>query len=148
MKMALIKFSIGALFIFSFCAEVYSQTGKRAEKIVEPTIKESLKQIILNGDVALRSAKYCARGNASEDTKTILDFLIEVLSFQAEPETNNSIEFSFKQERGRKNEILWLCDLSFRGGDEESPSSNGFRFKMRNSDRKLLRDSLMCIGTG
>lgn len=148
MKTALIKFLIVALFTFSLCAVSFSQTRKRAEKIVEPTVKESLKQIILNGDIALRSAKNCESVGTSRNDRTILDFLIGVLSFQAEPETNNSIEFSFVQERGRKNEVFWVCDLLFIGGDAESPSSNGVRFKMRNAKRKLIRESLTCIGTG
>ena len=117
-------------------------------KTVEPTAKEAIKQIFLNGNILLSAAKDCQSMRTSPEDKTILDFLSGVLSFQAEPDTKNAVEFSFKKESGKQKEIVWICDLLFRGGDEESPSGNGIRFKMRNADRRLMRDSLMCIGTG
>lgn len=148
MKNVFFRFSlIGILSLFLFIA-ADGQTKKSEPKIIEPTAKEAIKQVFLNGDILLSAGQNCRTVGTSEDDKTILDFLSGVLSFQAEPDTKNSIEFSFKQERGKRNEIVWLCDLIFRGGDEESPASNGIRFKMRNADRKLIRESLMCIGTG
>jgi hypothetical protein len=124
------------------------QTKKYAAKIVEPTAREAIKQVFLNGDMLLTAGRNCESVGTSRNDKTILDFLAGVLSFQAEPKTNNSIEFSFKREKGKGSETVWACNLVFRGGDEESPSSNGLRFKMRNSDRRLMRESLACIGTG
>jgi hypothetical protein len=149
MKNRFVNFSlIGLIALLCFFSGVAAQVKKTNEKAVEPTAKQAIKQILLNSDVPLSAGKNCASVGTSSGDRTILDFLSGILSFQAEPNTNNAIEFSFKQEKGKRNEIVWVCDLLFRGGDEESPSSNGIRFTMRNSDRRLIRESLMCIGTG
>lgn len=143
MKNLIFKFSlIGIVFLGAF-SNSFGQTKK-----VEPTAKEVIKQVFLNSDVLLSAAKDCQSMKTSDADKTILDFLSGVLSFQTEPGTKNAVEFSFKQENGKRNEIVWVCDLLFRGGDEESPTGNGIRFKMRNADRRLMRESVMCIGTG
>jgi hypothetical protein len=148
MRNGFIKFSmLGLIFLLLF-SDAGGQAKKARAKIVEPTAKEAIKQIFLNGDVLLSAVKDCQSVGTSRNDRTILDFLSGVLSFQAEPNTSNAIEFTFKQERGKRSELVWVCDLSFRGGDEESPSSNGVRFKMRNADRRLMRESVSCIGTG
>lgn len=149
MKNALTKFSlIGFITLSLFSAATTAQVKKTTNKTVEPTAKEAIKQVFLNGDVLLSAAKDCQSMATASGDKTILDFLSGVLSFQAEPNTTNSVEFSFKQETGKSKEIVWICDLLFRGGDAESPTGNGLRFKMRNANRRLMRESLMCIGTG
>jgi hypothetical protein len=148
MKTAFVNFSLLSLMFLCLFASTEAQVKRTTQKTIEPTAKEAIKQIFLNGDVLLSAGKNCASVGTSQNDKTILDFLSGVLSFQAEPDTRNAVEFSFKQERGKRNEILWVCDVIFRGGDAESPSSNGIRFKMLNSDRRLMRESLMCIGTG
>jgi len=148
MKKSFINFSlIGAIFLCLF-SDTAAQIKKTNEKTIEPTAKEAIRQVLLNGNILLSAGKNCESVGTSKDDRTILDFLSGVLSFQAEPKTSNAIEFTFKQEKGKRNESVWVCDLLFRGGDEESSSSNGVRFKMRNSDRRLIRESLMCIGTG
>ncbi|MBX7171721.1 MAG: hypothetical protein K1X72_12245 [Pyrinomonadaceae bacterium] len=148
MKRVITKFSligIITMFLFTFS---YGQSRKGKEKIVEPTAKEAIKQVILNGDIRLSVGKNCQDVGASPTDKTILDYLSGILANQAEPKTENFIEFKFKQEKGRLSEIIWICDLLFKGKDAEDVWSNGVRFKLRNSDRKLLRESLSCIGTG
>lgn len=147
MKNAFFRFlMVGVIFSGAFSA--VAQTKNTMKRLVEPTAKEAVKQIFLNGDILLSAGKNCESVGTAKDDKTILDFLSGVLSFQAEPNAKSSIEFTSRQEKGVRSELVWVCDLLFRSGDEESPASNGIRFKMRNSDRKLLRDSLMCIGTG
>ena len=150
MKNIFLKSSlIGIVFLVVLSSvALVGQTKKTDAKIIEPTAKEVVKQIFLNGNILLSAGKNCESVGTSKDDRTILDFLSGVLSFQTEPNTNNAIEFTFKQEKGKRNEIVWVCDLLFRGGVEESPASNGIRFKMRNSDRRLMRESAMCIGTG
>ena len=143
MKRLTVKFSTVVIVFVWLSLNAFGQA-----KTVEPTAKEAIKQIFLNGNILLSAAKDCQSMRTSPEDKTILDFLSGVLSFQAEPDTKNAVEFSFKKESGKQKEIVWICDLLFRGGDEESPSGNGIRFKMRNADRRLMRDSLMCIGTG
>jgi hypothetical protein len=142
MKTAFVNFSLLSLMFLCLFASTEAQVKRTTQKTIEPTAKEAIKQIFLNGDVLLSAGKNCASVGTSQNDKTILDFLSGVLSFQAEPDTRNAVEFSFKQERGKRNEILWVCDVIFRGGDAESPSSNGIRFKMLNSDRRLMRESL------
>jgi hypothetical protein len=148
MKKAFVNFSLLGLMFLCLFASAGAQVKRTSRKTIEPTAKEAIKQIFMNGDILLSAGKNCASVGSSSDDRTILDFLSGVLSFQAEPNTNNAVEFLFKQERGKRNEILWICDVIFRGGDTESPSSNGIRFKMLNSNRRLMRESLMCIGTG
>ena len=148
MKNSIIKFSLTgiiSLFLFTFAG---AQNKKTEEKIVEPTVKEAIKQVILNGNIPLSVGKDCASVATSETDKTVLDFLSGILAFQAEPNSANQIEFAFKQEKGKLNEVVWVCDLMFKGKDSEDVWSNGIRFKMRNSNRKLIRESLSCIGTG
>lgn len=139
---------IGTVFL-GFSSAVFSQT-KDGKKTIEPTAKESIKQIFLNGDILLSSVESCKSVGTSLDDKTLLDFMSVVLSFQAERESENRIEFSFTKEKGSKNEIIWLCDVMFynKGEDMDAYATNGVRFKMRNSDRKLIRSSLVCTGTG
>ncbi len=148
MKNSILKLSLIGLVSLGLFSAAIGQTKKIETKIIKPTAKEAVKQIFLNGDILLSAGKNCESVGTSKDDRTILDFLSGVLSFQAEPNTKSAIEFSFKQEKGRKNEPVWVCDLLFRADDEDSPSSNGIRFKMRNSDRRLMRESVMCIGTG
>jgi len=148
MKISFIKFSLIGLISLSLLSSIASQTKKIQDKAVEPTAKEAIKQILSNGDILLSVDSSCKSVGSSPKDKTILDFLSGILSFQAAPNSDNRIEFAFKREKGRKNELIWICDLTFFGKDTEDVWSNGVRFKMRNSDRKLLRDSVMCIGTG
>jgi len=149
MKNIILKFSlIGIVSLLGLFSAADGQTKKSEAKIIEPTAKEAVKQVFLNGDILLSAGKNCESVGTSKEDRTILDFLSGVLSFQAEPNAKSAIEFSFKQEKGKRNELVWVCDLLFRGGDEETPWSNGIRFKMRNSDRRLMRESVMCIGTG
>lgn len=148
MKISFIKISLIGIISLSLFSSASGQTKKTGKAIVEPTIKEAIKQIISNGDVPLSVGKNCESVGTSPDDKTILDFLIGVLSFQAAPNSQNQIEFVFKQEKNLHNQIVWVCDLSFKGKDDEGVWDNGIRFKMLNSSRKLIRESISCIGAG
>jgi hypothetical protein len=148
MKNAFINFSLIALVVLCLFFNAAAQVKKTNEKAVEPTAKEAIKQVLLNGDIFLSAIPSCKLVGMSPEDKTILDYLSGVLSFQAAPESSNQVEFSFKQEKGKRNEIVWVCDLVYSGKDAEGVWSNGVRFKIRNADRKLMRESLMCIGTG
>lgn len=123
------------------------QTKKAEPKIVEPTAKESIRQILLNGNLLLNSYESC-RSYATSEEKTIGDYLASVISFQAMPDSATILDFMFTQEKAKNGETIWVCDLVFILKDEADAATNGFRFKMRNADRKLIRESLMCIGTG
>lgn len=147
MKNSIIKFSLIGIISLFLTISAFAQTKKTSEKPVEPTVKEAIKEVMLNGNILLSSGKDCQSVKTAPTDKTLLDFLSGVLSFQAEPNSANQIEFTFKEEKGRMNEILWVCDLMFRGKDGEDVWSNGIRFKMRNASRKMLRESLACIGT-
>lgn len=147
MKSGFIKFSIIGLISLNLFSAAFI-AAQKTKKPIEPTVKEAVKQIFLNGDILLSSVESCKSVGTSSSDKTILDFLSGVLSFQAEPNSQNRIEFTFKKEKSSRNEIVWICDLMFYGKDEESVWGNGVRFKLRNSDRKLIRSSVMCIGTG
>ncbi len=148
MKKSFIKFALCGFAVLILFSAAFGQVKKSPQKIIEPTAKEAIKQIFLNGDIRLADGQHCRSVGTDFEDKTILDFLSGVLSFQVEPGTKNNIDFTFKKEKNKLNDLIWVCDVLFRGGDEESPSGNGIRFSMRNSDRKLIRESLMCIGTG
>jgi hypothetical protein len=138
---------IGLISLGLFTA-VSAQAKKTAEEPVEPTAKEAIKLILSNGDISLASNSSCKSVGTSPKDTTILDYLSGVLSFQAMPDSENKIGFAFTRENGKNQEIVWVCDLMFYGKDTEDVWSNGVRFKMLNSDRKLLRDSVKCIGAG
>lgn len=113
----------------------------------EPTAKEAIRQLLLHGNTPLTTLKNCSSMKTADSDLTLIDLLSGVLAFQAEPEMKNSIEFTFKREAMGRDQIVWVCDVTFRSGDDDSPSANGFRFKLRNSDRKLVPGSMSCIGT-
>ncbi len=147
MKNNLVKFSlIGIVSLFLFSTAV-AQAKKGERKIVEPTAKESIKQILLNGNLLLDSYESC-RSYATKEEKTVGDYLANVISFQAMPDSATVLDFTFDREKAKNGETIWVCDLVFRLKDLADSSTNGFRFKMRNADRKLMRESLMCIGSG
>lgn len=148
MKNGIIEFSLIGIISLSLFSVAYGQAKKTKEKIIEPTAKEAIKQVLSNGDIPLSAGKNCGSVGTSKDDRTVLDFLSGVLSFQTAPNSASKIEFAFKQEKGKGGELVWICDLLFKGKDDEDVWSNGIRFKIRNADRRLLRDSLMCIGTG
>ena len=148
MKNSAIRFPVIGFLLIGLSFAVAGQTKKPETKIIEPTAKEAIKQIFLNGDIRLAEAQYCKGEGMEFSDKTIFDFLSGVLAIQAEPETHNNIEFTFKQEKNKFNELFWVCDVWFLGGDKDDIWSYGVRFKMRNSDRKMLRESLTCISSG
>ena len=148
MKKSFTEFALCGFVSLILISAAFGQNKKPPQKPVEPTAKEAIKQIFLNGDIRLTDGQHCQGMGTNFGDKTILDFLSGVLSFQTDPKTKNNIDFAFKKEKNKFNELIWVCDVLFRGGDEESPSGNGIRFSMRNSNRKLMRGSLMCIGTG
>jgi hypothetical protein len=137
---------VGFLFLSGVLVS-HGQAKANGQKVVEPTAKEAIKQIFANGNLLLISYPSCESYAVNKENRTISDYLASVLSFQTEP-GKYRIDFSFTQEKNKKNELIWVCDLVFRTVDEPETSSDGFRFKMRNSDRKLMRNSLMCIGVG
>lgn len=120
----------------------------QAKKAVEPTVKEAVRLILANGDIPLSVNSSCKDVGSSATDKTILDYLSGLLSFQAEPGSSNHIEFKATAGKGRKNEAVWVCDLMFYGKEEEAEWSWGVRFTMRDSDRKLLRETVVCTGSG
>ena len=124
-----------------------SDKKQQKEKITEPTAKEALKLIFSNSDISLNVDSSCKGIGSSFDDKTILDYLSGLLAFQTEPETKNRIEFKFTRKEEKKR-LYWVCDLMFLGEEQEAVMSYGVRFTMRNSDRKLLRKSVKCIGSG
>jgi hypothetical protein len=149
-------FIIALLFAFSLFGNgiVYAQKAKndsnkkhQKEKITEPTAKEALNLILSNGDIPLTVDSSCKSVGSSPDDKTILDYISGLMSFQTEPESSNRIEYSFTRKEEKKY-VYWVCDLMFLGKDSEDVWSYGVRFTMRNSDRKLLRESVKCIGSG
>jgi len=115
----------------------------------EPTAKEAIKLIFANGDIPLTVDSSCKDIGSSKNDKTIADYLSGLLSFQTEEDSSNRIGFSFKEDKGKRNEILWICDLMFFGkGKDEEIWSWGIRFTMRDADRKLIRNSIICLGSG
>lgn len=132
------------------CAGVSAATAQsvKGEKSTEPTAKEVIKQILSNGSIPLSSDPSCKSVGSSPTDKTVFDFVSSILSFQTEPDSKNYIKFSFTQEKTGKTGLVWVCDVLFYGEDGENVWNNGLRVKIRDSDRKLIRGSLMCTGTG
>lgn len=147
MKKMIFKFFVIGMISLGLFSQVSTQTKNTSEGI-EPTAKEAIKLVLANSDIPLSSDPSCKAVGTSPNDKTILDYLSGVLSFQVNEDSENKIGFTFTQEKGKKNELIWVCDLTFYGKDAEDVWSNGIRFKMLDSDRKLLRDSVKCIGAG
>lgn len=121
----------------------------------EPTAKEAINLIFANGDILLKSKKSCESVGSDFKDRTILDYLSGILSFQTEKNSQNRIEFNFKPVKDAKGNALWSSDLMFygryptgEGTNEFDVWSMGVRFQITNSDRKLLRSSIECIGAG
>lgn len=148
MMKSFVRFSAICLMLFGSFSAASSQTKAAKEKPLEPTAKEVIKQILLNGDIPLSVDPSCKSVGSSPGDKTILDFVSSIISFQNEPDSKNSLEFKFEQKKSAKDGLVWVCDLMFYGADGENVWSNGLRVKIRNSDRKLLRDAVVCTGTG
>jgi hypothetical protein len=125
-----------------------SYASAQAKKTVEPTAKEALRLILANGDIPLTINATCKDVGASRDDKTIFDYLTGLLSFQTEPDSASHIEFKYKAEKNKRDEALWICDLMFYGKDGDDEWSWGVRFAMRDSNRKLIRSSVVCTGSG
>ncbi len=134
------------MILLSIVSTTFGQKKKIQSKVVEPTAKEAFKQIFANGNLQLNSFQSC-KSYATTEQKTISDYLANVLSFQTEP-GKFRVDFTFTEEKNKRNELVWVCDLVFRTVDEPETSTDGFRFKMLNSDRKLIRQSVMCVGVG
>jgi hypothetical protein len=147
MKNNVFKLITLGMFFVSLASVSTGQAKKTEQKVVEPTAKEVIKQVFANGNLLLKSYPSCESYAAAKENITISDYFANFLSFQAEPGSYR-IDFTFTQEKSKKNELVWVCDLVFRTVDEPDTSSDGFRFKMLNSDRKLMRESLMCVGVG
>ena len=142
------------IFVFSGVGNLYAQKEKKKCKkdtktveAAEPTAKEALNLILSNGDIPLTVDESCKSVGSSPNDKTILDYVSGLMSFQTEPNSKNRIEFTFKQKKD-DNRLFWVNDLMFLGENGEDIWSYGVRFTMRNSDRKMLRKSVICIGAG
>lgn len=132
-----------------FLSAVFASAQENNSKKNEPTAKEAIKLIFANGNIPLSVNSSCKDVGSSKTDKTISDYLSGLLSFQTEPDSNNRIGFSFKEEKGKRNEVLWICDLMFFGkGKDEEIWSWGIRFTLRDTDRKLIRNSVICLGAG
>jgi hypothetical protein len=147
MKHSYIKLLILVTILFATVSLAVGQAKKTPAKPLEPTAKESIKKIIQNGNLLLNSYPSCQSYVTTEE-KTIGDYFANFLSFQAMPDNAYVLDFQFKQEKAKNGDLIWVCDLIWRLKDEPDSSSDGFRFKMLNSDRKLISQSLMCIGVG
>jgi uncharacterized membrane protein YvbJ len=135
------------IFAFGFLSIANAQTKKSTAQLIEPTAKESIKKLMQNGNLLLNSYSSC-KSYVADDTKTVGDYFANFLSFQATPGNDYVLDFQFKQEKAKNGDLIWVCDLVWRLKNEPDSSSDGFRFKMLNSDRKLISQSLMCIGVG
>jgi hypothetical protein len=136
-----------AALCFGFTLISNAQAKKTPAKPLEPTAKESIKKIMQNGNLLLSFYPSC-KSYVTTEEKTIGDYFANFLSFQAMPDNAYVLDFQFKQEKAKNGDLIWVCDLIWRLKDEPDSSSDGFRFKMLNSDRKLISQSLMCIGVG
>lgn len=136
-------------------AQIFAKTANKIEKtIVLPTAQDALKAVFSNGNILLSSIPSCRRQGTTVEDRTILDYLSGVIGFQAEPKSQNSLKYTVKLIRGRNGRHFWECELIFnsrfqsRDDADETISSNGVKFLMRTQDKKLVRGSLTCTGTG
>lgn len=150
---------ISATTILLFCNDSNAQSYVKAAKFVErrivlPTAQDALKTVFSNGNILLSSIPSCKRQGTTLEDKTILDYLSGAVGFQAEPKSQNSLQYTVKLIRSRNGRHFWECELIFnsrfqsKGDADDVISSNGVKFLMRTQDKKMVRGSLTCTGTG
>lgn len=141
--------------IFAFAGQIAAQSFVKTtnKKIVLPTAQDALKTVFANGNILLSSIPSCRRQGTTSEDRTILDYLSGIIGFQAEPKSQNSLEYTVALIR-KNGKPIWECELIFRtrtqsiGDADETISSNGVKFRMRTQDKRMIRGSLVCTGTG
>jgi hypothetical protein len=153
---ALFVFAIIALgFSFVSAQKISKNKNVQQKKLNQPTAKEAVRTLLDTGNVSLAPYRSCKAIVASTKDNTVFDYLSEIISYQSEDKSKNSLGFEVTLKRGKNGEPLWVCYLMFRGeyqtrtdGGDSDNWSMGFRFSMRNSDRKMVRSSLECLAAG
>lgn len=135
--------------VFLLLAASLSAFAQTSENKVngEPKAKEVLQLIFQHSKTPLSVDESCSSVGSSPNDKTIGDYLAGLLSFQAEPDTKNRIEFSTRSE-GEGAKRVWVNDLMFLGEDGETTLSYGIRISLYDSSRKFVKGSIKCIGAG
>ena len=123
-------------------------TAQKRRAPTAPTAQEAVREIFRNGDLPLAAVESCRSAGTSRRDRTLLDYLSGVLAFQTMPNSQNRLEYAVRRDETRRGEIVWICELTFYGRDDEDVWSNGVRFKMRGAGRRLIRSSIVCTGTG
>jgi len=142
-------------FGYALAQKVPRNRNVQQKKLNQPLAKEAVRTLLDNGNVLLAPYESCKSVVAFTKDNTIFDYLSEIMSYQSEDKSKNSLGFEVTSKTDKNGETLWVCYLMFRGeyetkedGSDSDVWSMGFRFAMRNSDRKMVRSSLECLAAG
>lgn len=121
-----------------------------------PTVKTAIKEVLANGDIALSQFKSCTSLSPEFGKMTLRDLMSEIIAEQTNKGSQTSISFEVKGEKQKNGQIVWLYTLLFNTDypeetediRDEKQTSLGIKFAIRNSDQKLIRNSIECLAAG
>ncbi len=121
-----------------------------------PSAQTAIKEILANGDIALFQFKSCTSLSPEFGKMTLRDLMSEIIAEQTNAGSQTSTSFEVKREKRKNGQIVWLYTLLFntdypeetKAVCKEKQTSLGIKFGIRNSDQKLIRNSIECLAAG
>ena len=114
-----------------------------------PTGKEMIRALFRIQDVKLSAGQFCNNVGTEFTDKDIGDYISGMLAQINEPKGKSWIQTSAKSATlPDTGEAVWECEITIRHTYREEVMDWGVRFKLKASDRSLVNESIMCVGTG
>lgn len=112
-----------------------------------PSAKEVVALALRNGDLPLAGIPSCAGAGTSASDATLGDYLAGFLAEQTGRSGKNWIEAGCR-EASRGDAGGWDCRLVVRRSDGEERWGWGVRFFVASPERRAVRGSFACVGSG
>jgi hypothetical protein len=124
-------------------------TSKPVDPKVPPTGKEMIRALFRMQDVSLSAGEHCKNVGTEFTDKDIGDYISGMLAQIDQPKGKSWIQTSVQPAKlSDTGEAVWECEVTIRHTNREEVMDWGVRFKLRASDRSLVSDSIMCVGSG
>ena len=138
-----------AAFIFLLVAAGWLASPAPALDPAPPTAKEIIRYLLASYDVSLNVDPSCNGVGSDFKDALIGDYVSGLLAAQIHG-GKNWIETSAKPRKpsGNDDGLLWECSVVFRRQDGEEEWGWGVTFVVRAADRKVIRESFRCTGSG
>jgi len=127
-----------------FCMAV-SACSLQSSFAADPTVAErdALSNLMRHQDIPLKKAKYCDGAGPFADEKTIGDYFSSIWSWHVVEDAKNTIDISMRKLKNNNTFVLIMVISNHK----EYTWSQGVSFEMDNN-KKVLRDSFACVGSG